>query len=90
MELFGHPSVAVAGSVKANLLDPIPQICLGFKLLERLLFASIIEGAAGDLHQLTPPLGTGDEALVEMNELPFSPCSLRALCKAFLKTHSLR
>jgi len=85
MELFGDPSVAVAGPVKTNLLDLIPQICLGFKLPERLLFILIIEGAARDLHELTPPLDTGDEALVKINELSFSLCSLRAFYKAFFK-----
>jgi len=50
IELLGHPSVAVAGPIKANLLDPTLEICLGFKLIERLLFILIIEGAARDLH----------------------------------------
>jgi len=85
MELFGHPSVAVAGPVKTNLLDLIPQVCLDFKLPERLVFIFIIEGAARDLHELTPPLDTGDEALVKINELSFSLCSLRVFSKAFFK-----
>jgi hypothetical protein len=72
--LLRYPPVAITGKLKTNSLDAVYEVRLRFHPIGIPGFTSAVEGAPGDIHELTPPPDAADEGPPPGDDFPFLRC----------------
>src|SRR4030042_2030502 len=71
LQLLRYPPVALGGKLKTDSLDAVYEVRLRFHPIGIPGFASVVEGAPGDIHELTPPPDAADDGPPPGDAFPF-------------------
>ena len=66
VELTRHPAVSITGVLLDDRLDALDEI----RFIAGLVLWLVVIRAAGQVHQLAPPVGAFDEGTILSNEAP--------------------
>jgi len=70
-QLLRYPPVTIAWKLKTNSLNAVYEVRLRFHPIGIPGFASAVEGAPGEIHELTPPPDAADEGPPPGDDFPF-------------------